>query len=72
MWTSEFWSDPTHDYRLYLELLEDDEFRGRIELDDAGQPILTVYPSKEFVRIPGDWLMAILRGAAKDLPEWNP
>lgn len=67
MWNAEIVNDPEHGYRLYLELLEDEAYRGRIELDESGQPILTVYPSETFVCIPANWLIKMFKGAQKDL-----
>ncbi|MBP7687836.1 MAG: hypothetical protein KA765_08015 [Thermoflexales bacterium] len=67
MWTAEITNDPTHQHRLYIELLEDDLYRGRVELDKSGQSVLTIYPGATSVSVPGTWLINLLRGAEQDL-----
>ena len=69
MWTADITNDPDHDCRLYLELLEGDEYRGKITLDGAGKIELTIYECAQPVRIPGEWLMEMLAGAKADLIE---
>jgi hypothetical protein len=67
-WTSEFTNDPDQDQRLYLELLEDDEYRARVYRDEAGRLMLRVYGGGE-ARIPLKWLMELAARAEADLPE---
>lgn len=67
MWNAEITNNPNHDYRLYIELLEGDAYRGRIELDESGQPILRIYPTEVNICIPGNWLVEMLRSAQEDL-----
>ncbi len=69
MWSAEITNDPAHDYRLYIELLEDDIYQGRVELDESGQPVLTIYRTQTHVRIPGNWLVEVLSGVKEALTE---
>jgi hypothetical protein len=44
---------------LYLELLEDDEFRGRVERADDREVRVTFYEA--VTDVPWDWLAAIVQ-----------
>ena len=60
----------TDDYRLYVELCENDESRGRIAMDKTtGKIELMIYECAHAVRIPGEWLLGILARAKDDLTE---
>jgi hypothetical protein len=63
-WTAELTNDPDNDFRLYLELLEDDEFRGRIERREGKLTVILYSPN---VSIPGAWLRDIMARAELDL-----
>ena len=67
MWSAEITNDPTNDYDLYVELLENEIYKGRLALNDAGQLVLTLYPSETHTRMPIDWLEEIIKRARKDL-----
>jgi hypothetical protein len=56
-WTAEITNDPRRDYRLYVELLEDDKFRGRLERTDDGQLKVTFYEA--VADLPWEWLAGI-------------
>ena len=63
-WTDELMNDPENDSKLYIELLEDDEYRGRIERRD-GVLILRIYVGN--LAIPAHWLQNVLSSAEDDL-----
>ena len=46
-WAAEITNNPDKDYELYVELLEDDEHRARIELSSPEQLILRVYNTEK-------------------------
>ena len=69
MWSAELTNNPEQEYLLYIELLEDDVYRGRIELDGEGQPILRIYPTESGTFIPGNWLKDILAKAREELSQ---
>jgi hypothetical protein len=64
-WTAEITNDPNRDYKLYIELLENDEFKARIQRRADGKLELHVYSGP--VSIPGEWLSDLLRSAEHDL-----
>jgi hypothetical protein len=66
-WTAEITNDPDRDYILYVELLEDDEYRGRIVRDDRGCLVLVIYGQGSLLNIPALWLCDILERAESDL-----
>ena len=39
-WAAEITNNPAKDYELYVEFLEDDEYRGRIEISSHEQLVL--------------------------------
>ena len=65
LWTTEITNNPEHDYALYMELLEDDEAKARIERNTAGELHLSVYPSNETTQIPAAWIRQLLIDAEK-------
>lgn len=65
-WTADVTNDPERGFSLYLELLEGDESRGRIQRTDAGVLELRIYGPEE-TRIPVDWLLTVMEGARKEL-----
>ena len=69
MWTAELTNDPSQDYRLYVELLEDDQYRGRIEMDRDGRIVLVLYECAQPLHIPGEWLLEMLSKAKAELKE---
>jgi hypothetical protein len=65
-WSAEITNDPTREHDLYVELLEDDEYRGRIFRKKDGELVLVVY-EREGVEIPLMWLRGLIERAEKDL-----
>jgi hypothetical protein len=57
-WEALIANDPERDYRLYIELLEGEAWRGRIERDDLGQLRLTFYGPA--TGVPWDWLSGLV------------
>ena len=66
-WAAEITNNPDKDYELYVELLEDDEHRARIELSSPEQLILRVYNSEKDVSLPADWLMQVITMAKQEM-----
>jgi len=66
-WAAEIMNNPDKDYELYVELLEDDEHRARIELSSPEQLILRVYNSEKDVSLPADWLMQVITMAKQEM-----
>jgi hypothetical protein len=66
-WTAEITNNPGKDYELYVELLEDDEYRARIELSTHEQLVLRVYNTEHDVSLPVDWLVQVIVMAKKEL-----
>jgi hypothetical protein len=65
-WTAEVTNDPDRDYNLYVEILEDEEYRARLFQDDEGVLQLCVYDGKNRT-IPVDWLLGIIRRFQEEL-----
>ncbi len=57
-WEAFLTNDPARDFDLYVELLENDEFMGRIQRDSGGLLELVIYDEKK-LRIPLDWLLEV-------------
>ena len=66
-WAAEITNNPDKDYELYVELLEDDEYRARIEKSSQEQLVLRVYNTKQDVSLPVDWLMQVIAMAKKEI-----
>jgi hypothetical protein len=66
-WVAEITNNPEKNYELYVELLEDDEYRARIEMADAASLVLRVYNTDTDVVLPVDWLVHILDLAKKEI-----
>lgn len=64
-WTAEITNDPDRGFSLYLELLEGEEARARIQRNGAGVLELRIYGPGE-TRIPASWLRTLVEGAEKD------
>jgi len=64
-WTAEITNNPDNDYELYMELLEDDEYRARIERAPSAQLVLTVYGTTQAFSLPIDWLLEVVEGFKK-------
>jgi hypothetical protein len=66
-WAAEITNNPAKDYELYIELLEDDEYRARIEISSQEQLVLRVYNTEHDVSLPVDWLVQVIVMAKKEL-----
>ncbi len=66
-WTTELTNDPGRDYALYMELLEDDEAKARIERSASGELALKVYPHNDSISMPAAWIRALINDAEKIL-----
>ena len=66
-WTAEITNDPNRDHDLYIELLEGDEYRGKIFRNTAGELVLEFYGCQPAVEIPLDWLRKVAERARRDL-----
>jgi hypothetical protein len=66
-WTAEITNNPDKDYALYVELLENDEYRARIEICSPEQLVLRVYNTEQDVSLPVDWLVQVIAMAKKEI-----
>jgi len=66
-WAAEITNNPDKDYELYVELLEDDEYRARIEISSPEQLVLRVYNTEQDVSLPVDWLVQVTAMAKKEI-----
>ena len=64
-WTADITNDPEHDFDLIIELLENDEYQGRIERQN-GVLVVRFYSLPDLT-IPAVWLRQILTRAEEDL-----
>ena len=71
-WAAEITNNPDKDYELYIELLEDDEYRARIEISSQEQLVLRVYNTEQDVSLPVDWLVQVIVMAKKALRQSLP
>ena len=71
-WAAEITNNPDKDYELYVELLEDDEYRARIEKSSQEQLVLRVYNTEHEVSLPVDWLVQVIVMAKKELRQSLP
>jgi hypothetical protein len=71
-WAAEITNNPDKDYELYIELLEDDEYRARIEISSQDQLVLRVYNTEQDVSLPVDWLVQVIVMAKKELRQALP
>jgi hypothetical protein len=56
-WTADIATDPSRDHGLYVELMEDEHYRARIEWNTQRQLEIRCYGS---CTIPAEWLVGIL------------
>lgn len=59
-WSAEITNDPEKDYDLYVELLEDDQYRGRLIRAQDGSLQLVVYSTDKNLSVPAEWLRSII------------
>lgn len=60
VWTAEFSNDPENDFNLYVELLEDDEYKARIYYDTNEIVCIRFYGGSEAI-LSFDWLSGIIK-----------
>jgi hypothetical protein len=65
-WTAEITNDPSRNFELYIELIEGETYRARIQRNPEGQLELHVYGTEPF-SIPAEWLAEMLSRASTDL-----
>lgn len=58
VWTAELTNNPERDFELYLELLEDGEYRARLQRSPAGQLDILFYGGAKCL-IPWKWLSEV-------------
>ena len=63
-WTADA-TDPNCEHRLHLELLENEEFRGRVIRADDGQVRISFYEAVSDV--PWDWLAVTIERFKRDI-----
>ena len=56
-WEADLTNDPDRDYDLYVELMEGDEYRARIERNDNGEVVVRLYGA---AAVPWDWLAGVV------------
>ena len=71
-WAAEITNNPDKDYELYVELLENDEYKARIEISSQEQLVLRVYNTEHDVSLPVDWLVQVIVMAKKELRQSLP
>ena len=71
-WAAEITNNPDKDYELYVELLENDEYKARIEIASQEQLVLRVYNTEQDVSLPVDWLVQVIVMAKKELRQSLP
>ena len=64
-WTAEITNDPGRDHQLHVELLEGDEYRGRLYRDEQGQLQLH-FQCAATTAIPVEWLLGIVSRFSED------
>jgi hypothetical protein len=67
-WAAEVTNDPTRNYELYLELLEDGESRCRVFYDHGKTLKLRFYGGDEVV-VPAAWLVSVIQSFTTDTSE---
>ena len=63
IWTADFSNDPENDFNLYVELLEDDEYKARLYYDMDERLYLRFYGGSEVI-LCVDWLTGIIKDMA--------
>ena len=67
-WTAVMANDPDREFALVVEILEDENWRGRIERLSSGDLVVAVYPDADALRIPAKWLSDLIASADRELP----
>jgi hypothetical protein len=57
-WTAEITNDPTRDFELYVELLNDGDYKARLQRNPAGELEIVFYGGDKCL-IPWGWLSGI-------------
>jgi hypothetical protein len=58
-WTAEITNDPTRDFTLYVELMDDDRYRARLQRSSSGELQIVFYGGEQ-CSIPWEWLSGIV------------
>ena len=64
-WEADITNDPDRDYDQYVELMEDNEYRGRIERNDNGKVVLRFYGA---ATVQWDWLAGLVARYKAETP----
>lgn len=65
-WSADLTTDAARQYRLYLELSQNDEIKARIFRRDDGELVLVLYEAEQ-IEFPLKWLCALAGRAEQDL-----
>ena len=57
-WAADITNDPDRDFQLYVELMHDEKYKGRLYMDETGTLQLRIY--EEPAPIPVEWLLGII------------
>lgn len=63
-WTADFTNDPERDFDLYVELMEDDEFKAKLYYNDMNKICLYFYGGVE-TTVPFEWLTGVVDALRK-------
>lgn len=66
-WTADITNNPDDDYNLIIEILNNDEYIGRIYNDNEKGMTLKIYETNKQIDIPIEWLLNLFKQAKKDL-----
>jgi hypothetical protein len=61
-WNSQFANDPSHDFDLYLELVEGTQPQGKVEREPDGELYLSLFACPQ-VKVPFRWLVGLAERA---------
>lgn len=64
-WTAEITNDPTRSFELYVELLEDGEYKARLQRNTAGEPEIVFYGGNR-CSMPWPWLSGVANRFIED------
>lgn len=65
-WKADVGNDPDREFELVVELMEGNEYRGRLKRDDKGKIVLEVYGGDR-IQIPVKWLQGVIDRAEKEV-----
>ena len=64
-WTAEITNDPTRDFELYVELLNDGDYKARLQRNPSGELEIVFYGGEK-CPIPWGWLSGIASRFSED------